>query len=137
MMYKSRPLKIVQNLKNRYKERRRHNETADGTLAKRESRIANGTGPDGKGKQYRGKSGGNDLTIAEINIRGINDAGQRIMLKAWAGRNLIDIICLPETKVPHSSVCGTATISLLLKKTYEEVGAGILAAGSTQQSWRK
>ena len=39
-----------------------------------------------------------------MNIRGINDAGKIIILEAWADRNLIDIICRAETKVPHSSV---------------------------------
>ena len=41
--------------------------------------------------------------MATLNIRGVNALTKRQEIEDWMTRRRIDCLCLPETKVPHSS----------------------------------
>ena len=43
------------------------------------------------------------LHIAEINIRGVNAPAKRLILEQFRNNHKLDIICLAETKHPHTS----------------------------------
>ena len=43
------------------------------------------------------------LHIAEINIRGVNAPAKRLILELFGNNHKLDIICLAETKHPHTS----------------------------------
>ena len=58
------------------------------------------------GQFRRGRTGGHQFSIGEINIRGFNDACERILVEEWAQKHELDIVCVAETKHSHTSIEG-------------------------------
>ena len=54
----------------------------------------------------RGRARGHQLSIGEINIRGVNDVCKRILVEEWAQKHELDIVCVAETKHAHASIEG-------------------------------